>query len=533
MRFGRRIRPRGPFAKAPSRRRDRPGAGALRAGLAAALGVGCGPAPGGPVPAGPPTLEVEPAVVRIVGAETATVTLRAPGPLRLDGALEAPGVEGVGPPPSGPWRVGPVPRTARFRLAPEVRGYVEGIWRLREPGGPAAVTVPIRASPHRAARVRPVGGPHLDVGRTSLNAEVAWQLRNEGGTAADLRIYVVEGPARRVGPALRILPALTSTTVLVQLMVDAPGPFEVRGRVATGTSTLNLRLTGEAVAPRLQVEPADLWFPDVVVGGRADLDVRIANVGGGLLPIYDVELSPGAEEAFRWRAFDDLGPAPWPLTEQPLRGRVTFAPLAPGPYARELRVHHSDGVTSVLLTGRGVSCAEACDVPFARPGCVHGECVIERCEAGYHDVNGRLDDGCECGDLRDAGDRCETAIHLGRIEEEGGARAVEGRVPHVNDVDLIRFHADDGFHVFRERFDVRVELRSDDPDLELCVFRRATDEPRPECVLSSPTCPESRRYRFEGRYGREDAADFVVRVRAKGVASGRSCTPYRLIVRNG
>jgi hypothetical protein len=482
-------------------------------------------------------LEVEPPVVRVVGSRTATVAVRAQSPVHVAATLTATGVRISGRARDDGWRFGPQPTIVRFELSPEARGYIEGHWRLRVPGADPArpLDVPVRATTHPGPRLRAVGPRVIDVGAIPLDAELSWRLRNEGGRPARLHVRELVGPARLRGPGLRLLPALTATTVDVRLALGRPGPFEVRARVETGASAIELALVGEGVAPALRANPSRLEFSRLVVGGEASREVTLANVGGGQLRVDDVRLSPGAQAAFRWTwiAPPNPGPSPWQVGDAPLRARVYFAPNAPGPYARELRVVHAVGVTTIPLRGSARSCEEACPIAHGLAGCVAGRCGIERCDPGYFDVNGAVEDGCECADPSDAGPVCATAIDLGRIEEQSAARIVDGRIPTPDDVDLVRFHADDGFHVFRERFDVHVELRSDSTDLELCVFRRPTDEPRPACVLSDPHCPRDGHVRFEGTYGREDAADFVVRIRPRARDSAPSCTPYRLIVRNG
>ena len=41
------------------------------------------------------------------------------------------------------------------------------------------------------------------------------------------------------------------------------------------------------------------------------------------------------------------------------------------------------------------ACGKVCSIPQAFPVCTEGECLIDRCEIGYHNLNGSLVDGCE------------------------------------------------------------------------------------------------------------------------------------------
>ncbi|NJK88370.1 MAG: hypothetical protein HC923_02555 [Myxococcales bacterium] len=101
----------------------------------------------------------------------------------------------------------------------------------------------------------------------------------------------------------------------------------------------------------------------------------------------------------------------------------------------------------------------------------------------------------------------------------------------AEDHDWVRFHADDGFHVFREDHDVRVRLLEDSTLLELCIARRPTDGPPSRLRQHHLGMPTERQARWRGSWGREDAADYVVQVRQR--PGFEACTRARLVVSNG
>jgi len=533
--------PTGPTGRirggAPAGARRGPGTLPRALGLLACGGLGaCGGSPAGPA-AGAEELaadafRVAPPILRLVGTATATVRIEiAPGRrATLVGRVEAPGVRPSGG-RTGLIRLGPdAPSASRaFVFRPAVGGYVEGHWNLGPSPEDVILRVPIRATTIAGPRVDAPGPSVVDLGAVPVAPQsIGWRLRNEGGTTARIALSIAGPDARIRGAVVRPLGALTSTVVDLELDPVRPGPFTFVAEARTGTVATRTTFRGEGVAPRIVAVPPHLDL-EALVGGTARGVFDVVNVGGGRARVDAVELSPGAEPAFRLQV--QPRPGPWLVESAPLRVDVAFRPEAPGPHDREVRIHQPDRVISVPLAGRALACEVACPVEHGFPECGTGRCRIGGCAPGFHDVNARFEDGCECDDREDPGDTCSTSRNLGRIEERTEPRVVLGRVPTVGDIDLIRFHADDGFHVFREDFDVRVELESAPSGVTLCVFRRPTDEPRSECLLQSPTCPKDGRYRNEGRYGREDAADFIVRI--TGADAPPSCALYRLVVRNG
>lgn len=500
---------------------------------------------GAPSPALDAPLHVRPSHLRLTAGQavTATVVAREPGG-EVRSRLRAPGVElewmgpaslgdhtGTDPEASPRWPVSPTGRTVEVRFnPPEEPTYVEGTWTLELSDGslPRPVVVPVRATSFSSARVRPRGPATVELGTVPLKTASVLRLRNEGSRSATTQLQSPDPRVQLRGGAQVRVPALHDAEIAFDLRFEEPGPFSVPVYARTGTATVEVLFRGEAVAPRLSVHPEAVEFGVRAPGSRTVRSVELRNVGGGRLELGAIVLSPGASPTFALEAV----PEPRPLGLEPAQVRVRFEPKSAGRYDRELRVQLPDRVAVIPLRGTGLDCATACPLPRATPACAAGECAILRCDPGWFDANGRASDGCECEDGRDPGEECATARHLERVYENDPATVVEGVIAGPGDVDLVRFHADDGFHVFREDFDVRVELLGETAGLEMCVHRRGTDEPQPECLLSAPTCPADGRYRYEGRYGREDAADFVVRLQARPDAPA-ACIPYRLQIRNG
>jgi hypothetical protein len=71
-------------------------------------------------------------------------------------------------------------------------------------------------------------------------------------------------------------------------------------------------------------------------------------------------------------------------------------------------------------------CGRTCVVPGAEAACVAGACAVGRCDAGFHDVDGDPENGCEAEVLCEPGGACDTACgSVGQVGCASGAPVCE------------------------------------------------------------------------------------------------------------
>mgnify|MGYP006289981797 CR=1 FL=1 len=243
----------------------------------------------------------------------------------------------------------------------------------------------------------------------------------------------------------------------------------------------------------------------------------------------------GSGELFTRRTVPDL-PARLRNGER-LALELEFRSEAAASFTGTLAVETNDPDTPFLeipLSARGASCEAGCPIDNGTPDCSMGMCAVGRCDDGFYDADCDPVNGCECREPArrgDPGSFCADAVYLGSIDDDGESVSFTGVVPDAGDVDVIRFHARDSTQFLSDDFDVRLDLRSNDPGIRMCVYRHDTENHVNECVLENRRCG-ARRYRHDGSFGREDGADFVVEV-SRSAGSTPSCTTYTLFARNG
>ena len=101
-----------------------------------------------------------------------------------------------------------------------------------------------------------------------------------------------------------------------------------------------------------------------------------------------------------------------------------------------------------------------------------------------------------------------------------------------NDIDVLRFFAEDNSGFFDEDYNVKIRLESNDPSIKLCIYRHDNENHSGECYFDNEECPQNRTYERDGTLGREDGADFIMKIsRIDGV--GPVCTTYTVFMSNG
>jgi hypothetical protein len=384
------------------------------------------------------------------------------------------------------------------------------------------VRVPMWGSTIRGPRVEWAEPGPLRRGpvRAGTEANLRVGVANHGRTAARLGRLWYDGVGARVrGPEAVVVPGLA------ERWFDVPVRWsqgEVEGQLRwTGPDapTAGLVVTAQGVAPALSVEPEGLVFAPTLVGDERTAHLRLEPAHQ--LPVDVVAVAWDGGEPFA----TDLEPT---TLTSPRAVRVRFRPTEGGTVHDTLSVTvrstAGEFTTAISVRGAGVECAAWCPLPHATVDC-RPRCRVVSCAAGWVDANRSPDDGCECSDPDDVGATCDTLLDLGRLADDGASRVVHQRTAGPDDVDLFRLHVSDGFHLFREDFDVTIEVEG--AGVELCVARSPGRAPEGWCALEAWECPPDGRMRWGGRWAVDDEATLWLRIR------GATCGSYVLRARNG
>lgn len=438
------------------------------------------------------------------------------GPEREPRRIEVPQGWTVTASVSGPfaWRAD----TAELLWASD--GYAEGRLRLRftDPTGRCPATAAeraIQASTFERPRLKWIDSSFPDELPAGTAVGVELRIRNEGWTGRWLPAAQWQG----TGAALRTegptwVPPLGLATQRVSLVAEG-GAFA--GRLGWEDLGLERSWRGEGLVPRLTAR-GNLDFGEVLVGDLLRETVVLQSLNE---PVEIVHIEGPWEGPFEWSAptfVDGTGEL-----------SVRFAPDRPGAWSERLQVwwrgRERIEVHELRVSGCGKSCDELCHIPGAKASC-GGGCRIERCEDGLFDANLRLDDGCECADGVDPPGDCARATKLEEIRDDGSRVSADGILAGSSDRDVFRLIAADGSNLFREHFDLRVEVEAD-PGVELCVRRARGRWPLGSCAPAELECGP--RHRFEGRFLRDDTQTLWLHLRNRAP----SCAAYRVRVSNG
>lgn len=334
------------------------------------------------------------------------------------------------------------------------------------------------------------------------------------------------------------LSALRSLTAQLALEATAPGVLDARLRVRSsdpGQPTVEVPVTALLARPTISVVPLSIDWGAVPLGWARAVPVEISNAGRGALEVRGVDFVLGSSTVFTLRSRPDL-PVELGHGER-LRVEVEFRSEAAASFSGTLAIESNDPdqpFVDVALAGRGASCEEVCPIENGSPDCTSGACAIGSCDQGFHDVDDEPSNGCECRepDARgDPGGFCQDAIYLGSLDDDGEQTSFTGVLPSPGDVDILRFHARDSSELLSDGFDVRIELSSPDPAIEMCLYRYDTESHVAECFFENERCG-IRTYRRDGSLGREDSADFILRI-SRRAGAAQTCAPYTLFARNG
>ncbi|MBI5529365.1 MAG: choice-of-anchor D domain-containing protein [Deltaproteobacteria bacterium] len=228
----------------------------------------------------------------------------------------------------------------------------------------------------------------------------------------------------------------------------------------TGKPMRKVRLSGSAIAPRLETDPAEIVFPPLYRGATADLQrLRLMNTGSGDLSIEAIEIEQTEQNEF----YLSDAPTSFPV---PIEGNgmiefnVGFRPMTEGDKSGLIKIttnEYNRTEVTVSLSGEGQACPEGfydvdgnsenkceyecrpkapgdevcdnedndCDgdadnaelnvlcpnnkaATHADYRCVAGKCVIEKCDGGWQNWDRDDANGCEaeCKKTDKTGTQC-------------------------------------------------------------------------------------------------------------------------------
>lgn len=463
--------------------------------------------------------------------------------------------EDVSVDPAGELVLGPTPPSIGpgeaveldLTWTPSAESFLQGTLRLQPFGQELPSVVPVFGTSYVGPKIGVEPADSIDFGAVDVGSTAVAQvdITNRGGE--ELRLGDVS--VRNVGSAADVALAWTSgadtssvaplrtASLELRLTANAPavlgGELFIRSNDPTAPNT-RIPLTGLLAKPVLSVSPREIDFGAVPQGWTRTRTIELENAGYGELVVDDVSLVLGSSELFGLRTVPEL-PARLAHDER-LTLELEFRSEAAASFSGTLAVRSNDPDTPFFelpLGARGTTCEEGCPIANGTPDCSAGMCEVGACDEGFHDTDSDPANGCECREPNPRGDPgafCADSIYLGSIDDDGESLSFTGIVPNTDDVDIIRVHAHDSSQFFSDDYDVRITLSSSDPGLELCVFRHDTENHTNECFFENERCGRS--FRRDGSLGREDGADYILRVRRRP-GSSPTCTTYSIFARNG
>lgn len=435
-------------------------------------------------------------------------------------------------------------------FSPTVEGYVQATLLLtptQRDLPPASVKVEGTSLTTPRLGIEPQGD--IDFGEVPREKSrvVTATLSNEGGQPLTLEAVTVVDLTKNLKVSLpsETLPITVEPLERVPLTIELTGtkPAEVDAEIRIETDdpeapVRTLRVYGTVTEPKLGLSPKSIDFGTVPAGWVVRRPVELRNIGYGMLTVKNITLVSGSSSLF---TLQHLPQFPATLKrDQRLAVEVEFRGETQASFSGWLSVESDDPDNPFLelpLSAVAGSCAQSCPIANGSPECSQGICAVGSCNTGYHDVDKSAANGCECKEPNtDPGAFCSDGVYKGSLKDTDGVQVTHvGIIPSEDDVDVIRFHAEDAGgagQVFGDDFDVKVRLDSSDPNILFCIYRHKTKSHVSECYWTEENCPASRSYRKDGSYGSEDGADFIVKVYRKA-GTAPTCTSYTLFMSNG
>jgi hypothetical protein len=432
--------------------------------------------------------------------------------------------------------------------APQREAYLEGtltIVPVAETVIPTVVPIVGTSISHASLLIDPKSG--IDFGEVAVGgtAQATLQLINRG--AEDLVIHHAELAGAVPGANLTLALVTGSTTatiaalesVDVDLSLEAISPGEIDTFVRITSSDreqpiVDVPVIGLITKPIIEAVPGSLDFGAVPRGWTLVHSIEVSNSGYGDLVITNLGLILGSSELFTVRTVPTL---PMMLRhDQRTAIEIEFRSEAEAVFNATLSIDSNDAdrpFIEIPISATGASCDAGCPIANGTPDCGSGLCEVGSCNADWYDADLDPASGCECREIgSDPGEFCAEGVYLGSLDDDGDATTYVGILPASEDVDVIRFFANDGFQFGSDDFDVRATLESTDPGIQFCAYRHDTGDHLSECFWENERCPTDRAFRKDGSSGPSDSADFSIKV-FRDPTIAPTCTTYTLFLRNG
>lgn len=445
--------------------------------------------------------------------------------------------------------------------APAVAGYTKTLLTLTstDPTVPPVDVVAVGTSYSTpVAATDPETG--LDFGEVPKTAAKTKQILilNQGGAALNVSSVTVSSPSGDLSASLpkgavtATLGPLESVPLTVNLSSAHAGP--INGTIVINSDdpthpALSVPVQGLVTEPLINLAPTGkLDFGLVFKTWVVNKTVTVTNTGWGGLVVKRIGMTASSSVQFGVRQL----PPVMPITLQ--HGEkfdfvVQFNPQAKALFTGTVAIESNDannGFVNYPVSGEGSECPPACPLPHAVPDCTRGNCRVDSCEAGFFDLDGNYDNGCECAALAlpVPGDGCSTAVDLGVMADgDWSYNSYSNNLALMQDpqsgasipaVHWFHFWAPDISQYFwqGDYYDVRVRLTTSDPNIQLCVYRTPGSGPQ-GCSMASPSCyaPGSAYYEYGGSWSADDSADYLIVIQ-RAANTQPTCTPYTLQVSN-
>jgi hypothetical protein len=382
-----------------------------------------------------------------------------------------------------------------------------------------------------------------DVARRQRRS-ITVQAANLGGNPLFISSVTVRDMSNNVRASLpnaamnATLEPLKRLPITLDLDASRPGIIDAMLVIASTDAarpSLEIPIRGTVTEPRLEVTPTMIAWGNTPLGWQVPKQLELKNVGFGPLVISRITFVGGTSNLFTLKNVPAL-----PMTLA-TGGRgsieVEFRADAMTSFSGSLSIETNDPVQQIVevpLSAAGVSCMAGCTVANAMPSCMNGQCGIASCNAGYFNTDGMVSNGCECQETgADPSSFCSMGVYKGVLRDtSGGTSQHQGMLPENGDVDWIRFYAEDASNIgFSDDFDVRINLTTTDPSIEMCVYRKGGTSHDSSCYMQGETCG-IRSYRRDGSLGSEDGADFDIKIYRRANAAP-TCTTYTVSMSNG
>lgn len=381
-----------------------------------------------------------------------------------------------------------------------------------------------------------------DVPRGQLRT-ITVQLANLGGNPVSVNSVTVMDASNNVRAALPngatsvTVESLKRVPIVLTLDASTAGLVDAKLIIVSSDAArpqLEVPIRGTITEPRLAVTPGMLDWGNTPLGWQVVKPLELRNSGFGPLTIRRITFVGGTSNLFSLQNAPAL-PATL-ATGARASIEIEFRAGTMSAFGGSLSIESDDVTQQILevpLSATGVSCNAGCMVAHATPSCMNGQCAIAMCNAGWYDTDSMASNGCECNETgTDPSNFCSMGEFKGTLKDTSGGTAQHvGMVPLANDVDWIRFYAEDANNFLSDDFDVRINLASADPDIEMCIYRHRTGSHDSSCYMEGESCG-SRSYRRNGSIGTDDGADFDIKIYRRANSAPR-CISYTLSMSNG